>query len=110
MLLSTQLMLLGVLGTITSCATIDTLNPARRPDPVLLQQYEQQEARVKALPSANLRCAPEDVGVAQTNDEFARLELSRGNNDRAKQHLAIASGAIDRAARTTLPCPTPAAK
>jgi hypothetical protein len=50
-----------------------------------------------ARAGAARRCAPADLAIAEANSDFADVELANNNESRARQHIHIASQAVDRA-------------
>lgn len=92
----------------SSCAGLELVpsrDAAGKPDPALLSECDDLERRLaEAAAQGAVRCAPEDYGVARTNDEFARMELAHGNERRAKEHLQVAGTAVLRALEKSRRC------
>src|SRR5437773_416418 len=63
---------------------------------------DEQIRTAKAIGAA--KCAPQDLAVAEANVSFAEIELGQGNDQRAADHMALASKSIETAVKNSWPC------
>lgn len=63
-----------------------------------------QDLIAKAREENAQTCSPKALALAEANAEFARLELTQGNQARAAQHVALAAPNAKKALRDSVGC------